>query len=353
MPPKVSICLPNLNNRRFLPERLDSILSQTFQDWELVIVDSYSDDGAWELLQEYAAKEPRIRLFQAPREGIYAGFNACIRLAHGEYIYIATSDDTMRSDCLEKMVKALDSNRDCNLCQCGLVFIDEKSQPLPPDKQWNQFGACNYFKLWLEKYHKRLAPHDGILHFAVNTVYTSVTQLLIRKRVFDEIGYFETCWGPMGDFEWGMRASLLYNTVYLPEYLATWRKHSAQATTNPYTPKNLNNLLRMAHHALKIAKKLNPKKVKGISFSELAFEYEMAMVTVGINERKQVIAKLIYLFHCLFKIPKTVTYYILNKIFYSNKNKDSSINWITSKIINLGVSGPIEINITQLNENLK
>ena len=46
-------------------------------------------------------------------------------------------------------------------------------------------------------------PHDGILHFAVNTVYTSVTQILIRKRVFDEIGNFKAAWGPMGDFEVG------------------------------------------------------------------------------------------------------------------------------------------------------
>ncbi len=345
MPPKVSICLPNLNNRRFLNERLDSILCQTFQDWELVVVDSYSDDGAWELFQEYAEKEPRIRLFQAPREGIYAGFNACIGLAHGEYIYIATSDDTMSAECLEKMVIALDENPDCNLCQCGLIIIDENSQPLPPEQQWNQAGACNYFKSWLKQYHKRLAPHDGILHFAVNTVYTSITQLLIRKQVFDEIGYFETCWGAMGDFEWEMRASLLYNTVYIPEYLATWRKHSAQATTNPYTSKNLNTLLKMANHALEVAKKINPIKLTEISYSELAVEYKMAIITIGINEHKSLFYKFIYLLWCLIKLPKTTSKYMFNKMFFPEKNKGDSIDWITSKIKSLGVPEPIHIKI--------
>ena len=55
--PKVSILLPNLNNRRYLDERIDCILNQTFTDWELVIVDNYSDDGAWEFFRNC-----RIRL---------------------------------------------------------------------------------------------------------------------------------------------------------------------------------------------------------------------------------------------------------------------------------------------------
>ena len=65
--PKVSVLLPNLNNRRFLKERIQTVLDQTFTDWELVIVDSYSDDGAWELIQEFATKEPRMQISQAPR----------------------------------------------------------------------------------------------------------------------------------------------------------------------------------------------------------------------------------------------------------------------------------------------
>ena len=61
MKPVVSICLPNLNNRPYLEERLQTILAQTFSDWELIVYDNYSDDGAWELLQAEAqqrAKNP-------------------------------------------------------------------------------------------------------------------------------------------------------------------------------------------------------------------------------------------------------------------------------------------------------
>ena len=52
--------MPNLNNFQFLAERFDSILNQTMDNWELIVVDGYSDDGAWELIQEYAARDDRI-----------------------------------------------------------------------------------------------------------------------------------------------------------------------------------------------------------------------------------------------------------------------------------------------------
>src|SRR5260370_32455850 len=81
MAPKVSICLPNPNNRRFLPERLESIFQQSFTHWGLVVVDNYSDDGAWGYFVEEAAKERRMRISQAPREGVYANWNNCIRQA--------------------------------------------------------------------------------------------------------------------------------------------------------------------------------------------------------------------------------------------------------------------------------
>ena len=69
MTPLVSICLPNLNARPFLEERFHTILGQTLQDWELFVYDSHSDDGSWELIQDFAKKDARIRILQGPREG--------------------------------------------------------------------------------------------------------------------------------------------------------------------------------------------------------------------------------------------------------------------------------------------
>ena len=55
--PKVSILLPNLNTSKYLPARFESIQAQTFTDWETIVVDSYSSDGAWELIQQYAQND--------------------------------------------------------------------------------------------------------------------------------------------------------------------------------------------------------------------------------------------------------------------------------------------------------
>jgi GT2 family glycosyltransferase len=226
--PRVSVCLPNLNTRFYLPERLQTIFAQTFTDWELVVVDNHSDDGAWEYFGSEAAREPRMRISQAPREGMYANWNNTIRLACGEYIYIATSDDTMAPDCLEHMVRALDKNPDCAIAHCCLETLDGAGALIP--NAWENAFITQFFGAWMDRAHIRLAPHDGLLYCAERCVYTSITQLLIRRSLFDKIGLFRTDLGSEGDWEWEMRASLLANTLHVPQFLATWRIHPEQAT---------------------------------------------------------------------------------------------------------------------------
>src|SRR5437762_12103821 len=105
--PKVSICVPNLNTRPYLPERFETVFNQTFQDWELIVCDSYSDDGSWEYIRELAAREPGMRISQTPRSGVYAAFNDCIQLAQGEHVDIATLDDYISRDFADILAAAL------------------------------------------------------------------------------------------------------------------------------------------------------------------------------------------------------------------------------------------------------
>ena len=228
--PKVSICIPNLNNRPFLPERFETIFKQTFEDWELIVYDSYSDDGAWEYIQELAAHEPRMRISQGPREGTPGSWNPCIRQARGEYVYIATSDDTMSPDFLEKMVAALDKNPGCGVAHCCVHFIDEHGVKISSGHCWDNWFTTRFFGDWNKKYHVRPRGHDAVVALALKTVYYSVTQILVRRDLFDLTGMYESRWGSFGDFEWQMRAALATKTVHVPEYLATWRIHPQQAS---------------------------------------------------------------------------------------------------------------------------
>lgn len=268
--PKISILLPNLNNRPFLEERVRTIREQTIGDWELVVVDNFSDDGAWEFLRDEAARDPRWRVCQAPRRGMYANWNNCVRLARGKYVYIATSDDTMSPDCLERLAAALDEHPECDLAHCKLRIIDENGDP-HPDLRWDKFYGPAYFGARLDRSHIRLAPHDGLLHCGVRTVYTSITQLLIRKSLFERIGLFRTDCGSIADFEWGMRVSLAVHTVHVPAYLATWRVHPDQGTDVDYlhSPECLRRLAKLAGQALRSARKAVPGRLAEIKAGDL------------------------------------------------------------------------------------
>jgi glycosyltransferase involved in cell wall biosynthesis len=232
MHPRVSICVPNLNTRPFLSERLATIFGQTLQDWELLLYDSYSDDGAWEYLQGVAESDSRVQAWQGPREGTPGSWTPCVRRATGDYVYIATSDDTMAPDCLDALAAALDAHPDCDIAHCPLRAIDEHGMPILDMNAWwarHSMFARSSGSL-VEQPHVRRAPFDGILHLEGGSVYTSITQLLIRRSLFDRIGFFEQHWGSIGDFHWAMRAGLVANTVHVPATWGGWRLHSRQAT---------------------------------------------------------------------------------------------------------------------------
>ena len=232
MKPTVSICVPNLNTRQFLPERFASIYGQSFGDWELLVYDSYSTDGAWDFIRDAVAREPRARAWQGPREGAPASWNPCIREARGDYVYIATSDDTMAPDCLEKLVAALEANPDCDIAHCPVKVIDETGRVVADmcEWWWKQSPFARSSGALVDRSHVRYAPLDGALHLLGGSVYISVTQLLIRRALFDRIGYYESSWGSIADFNWNMRAGLAANTVHVPDTWGGWRVHANQAT---------------------------------------------------------------------------------------------------------------------------
>ena len=105
----------------------------------------------------------------------------------------------MSPNCLEKMVAALDAHSECDICHTCLKVIDEQGKELP--NFWQQLLPAQFYGDLMYKFHIRYAPYDGILHCALYTVYTSLTQLLIRRSVFAKVGKFRTEWGPEGDFD--------------------------------------------------------------------------------------------------------------------------------------------------------
>lgn len=127
--PRLSIGLPVYNGERFLKFALDSLLNQTYCDFELIISDNASTDGTMQICQEYAARDPRIRYYRNQlNTGAAANFNRVFELARGEYFKWAAADDVVSPDFLEKCVDVLDRNPNIILCYTKVDRIDSSGE---------------------------------------------------------------------------------------------------------------------------------------------------------------------------------------------------------------------------------
>ena len=336
--PKVSILLPNFNYYNFLNDRLNSILNQTLSDWELIIADSYSTDGSWELFQLYANNDKRFKLYQIEKNGVYNAINFCINKASGKYIYIATSDDTMKPECLEVMVSELNNHPDCDICHSSLIAIDKEGKEV--DGFWDGHHATRFYGELEKIKHIRYAPYDALLHITLGGIYGSLTQLLIKREAIKKIGLFKDKWGPRGDYEWGIRAALLCNTVHIPEALATWRIHPGQLTKK--TDGRI--LYEMIQSDLELFKTMYPEVCKNINFTKMTSYLRRIQLKQEISRKKGKISKIIVVFKFL-----TLNYYSVFDFiicFLERKdflNKNDNIKYIKEEIIRLNLTDKIKV----------
>ena len=107
MTPTVSVVIPAYNNERFIAATVDSVLAQTYDDYELLIADHSSTDGTWRILQRYA-DHPKVRLLTTPAGGgAIANWTAVTDQAQGEYLKLLCGDDLIYPTCLERQVAAM------------------------------------------------------------------------------------------------------------------------------------------------------------------------------------------------------------------------------------------------------
>jgi glycosyltransferase involved in cell wall biosynthesis len=126
--PKISVLIPCYQQSRFLPEALDSVLYQDFHDWEVVASDDASSDNTLSILQDYARRDTRIRVFRHPTNlGMVENWNFCLRQARGEAVKLMGGDDRLdRADCLSRQWQSLQAPR-VALAASARNTIDELS----------------------------------------------------------------------------------------------------------------------------------------------------------------------------------------------------------------------------------
>lgn len=124
-PPRVSVGLPVYNGERFLSEAMESLLGQTFTDFELIISDNASTDGTAEICRHYAAIDERVSYHRNPVNiGGSRNSEVTMRLARGEFFRLAAYDDLCAPTHLERLVEYLDAHPDADLCHTSVIEID-------------------------------------------------------------------------------------------------------------------------------------------------------------------------------------------------------------------------------------
>jgi glycosyltransferase involved in cell wall biosynthesis len=131
--PRISILTPVYNAGKYLAETLDSIVKQTFQDWEVILMDGASKDGTLAIARDYAARFPNIKVFSAPDEGPLDAFHKALPHARGDYInMVCASDGFFESRWLEWCVDAFDCDSEISVVWGIPVDVTEDGRVVGP-----------------------------------------------------------------------------------------------------------------------------------------------------------------------------------------------------------------------------
>ncbi len=121
----VSVIIPIYNVEKYLRECVDSVLAQTYTDLEIILVDDGSPDNCGAICDEYAARDSRIKVIHKKNGGLSDARNAGLKIARGEYIYFLDSDDYIRNDAVEKLVKSAEVQKPDIIFFNAVLFFDD------------------------------------------------------------------------------------------------------------------------------------------------------------------------------------------------------------------------------------
>lgn len=236
--PQVSVCLPTYNGADFLSECIESILSQSCGDFELLIVDDQSTDETVTLIQDYARRDPRIRVLINPQNlGLVGNWNRCLELAQGHWIKFVFQDDLIAPTCLEELLSAVENDTDGVIC-CyrDFIFEDGVSQIDQDRYRGNgtlidEFASGHDFRVSPESYARAVASMlTSAPPLLVSNFLGEPTVTLLRRDLCYRFGAFNPHLIQVCDVEYWNRLGIYTGVVYVPQILASFRVH-ASATT--------------------------------------------------------------------------------------------------------------------------
>ncbi|BAU13881.1 putative glycosyl transferase [Leptolyngbya sp. NIES-3755] len=219
----VSICVPTYNGEQYIRECLDSILAQSFTNFEVLIVDDQSSDQTMSISLEYARRDQRIKVIQNESNlGLVGNWNRCVQLARGEWIKFVFQDDLILPNCLEKLLEATKLGIPIVFCRREFIFehgISEELKGYYRDLQLPEKFLPNASKITSEEFCQSVLDNLWVNFIG------EPTSMLLHRSVFQQFGAFNPNLIQLCDLEYWTRIASSTGIAYVPEYLAAFRVH--------------------------------------------------------------------------------------------------------------------------------
>lgn len=251
--PKVTIAIPTFNGEKYLEECLKSVLSQTFRNFEVLIIDDHSTDGTLIIAQEFAKQDSRIRVLRNENNlGLVGNWNRCVKLSKGEWIKFVFQDDLIAPECLERMLHAARPDSSLVFCHRDFIFEEGTTQ--------STRDAYHAVKALVARLFPDSSPvtarqfSELVLNNMERNLIGEPTVVMLHKRVFQEFGDFNPHLIVSCDTEYWIRVGIHTGVIPVAENLASFRVHgdsvSARSLLQRDYRMNVLDGLAMLHEAV-------------------------------------------------------------------------------------------------------
>ena len=221
--PMVSVVVPNYNHARYLTQRIDSVMSQVMQNFEIIILDDASTDDSMSIIEKYLI-DPRVRVIRNRTNSgsPFLQWNRGVREARGVYVWIAESDDYSDPRFIEQLVSRLESCPDAVMAYCDSYRVNSDGFVLEVYKDY--FGKIDS-KHWVKDFTR--SGRDEIMNYLIrkNTI-PNASAVLFKKKSYVQAGGASAELRLCGDWLMWIKMLMLGDLVYVSEPLNYFRCHS-------------------------------------------------------------------------------------------------------------------------------
>ena len=230
---KLCVVIPSYNHGKFLKKAIDSVLNQTYKDFELIILDDASIDNSKKIIESY--KDPRItKYYNSENQGAVATLNQLIEFADSEYIALLNSDDYWEPTKLQKQIEYLDKHDGKAACFTLADFVDEENNLILESNRYN----INIFNQMNRK------QSEWYRYFFDNGNCLCHPSVMIRKEVYLKIGKYKKTYKQLPDFEFWVRLIKEYDIHIIQENLTHFRiLNSENKNTSFLSDKSFNLII--------------------------------------------------------------------------------------------------------------